>query len=68
MKCPFRQDEQGEFLDCYGADCMAYCEYTEYTPAPITLWQNDSPTTDTKPVPVCRRMLFAAPYFGGCAN
>lgn len=64
MKCPFRQDEQGEFLDCYGADCMAYYEYT---PAPITLGQTTSLATNTKPIPVCRRMLASAPYYGGCA-
>ena len=27
MKCPFRVDENGDFKECYGADCMAYFEY-----------------------------------------
>lgn len=28
MKCPFRQDEHGEFEECYGKRCMAYYEIT----------------------------------------
>lgn len=27
MKCPFRTDEKGEFMECYGKDCMAFVEY-----------------------------------------
>lgn len=26
MKCPFWQDERGEFLECYMEKCMAYVE------------------------------------------
>lgn len=64
MKCPFRQDEHGEFLPCYGQACMAYYEYT---PTPVTFGQNSTLTTNETPVPLCRKMLAAAPYYGGCA-
>lgn len=26
-KCPFRKDKDGEYLECYGSECMAYYEY-----------------------------------------
>lgn len=34
MKCPFRQDEGGEFGDCYGKRCMAYAEIANLNVCP----------------------------------
>lgn len=33
-KCPFRTNENGEFNDCLGAECMGFYEYDapEYVP------------------------------------
>ena len=28
-RCPFRTDENGEFAECYGEECMAYLEYDQ---------------------------------------
>ena len=40
MRCPFRKGENGDFMPCYGAGCMAYYEYdaplVAYTASPVT--------------------------------
>lgn len=39
MKCPFQRGENGEFLDCFGAECMAHYEYKLFScgSAPVTV-------------------------------
>lgn len=63
MKCPFRQDEHGEFCDCYGQACMAYYVYT---PIPVTVGQGCYMVKEQPPMQVCRRMASFAPSYGGC--
>lgn len=59
MRCPFRKDEDGDFLPCYGAECMAYYEYD----APLAVY---TPKTDLTAVPtthitMCRMMAPVVP-------
>lgn len=49
MKCPFRQDEHGEFGECYGKRCMAYYEH-------IPIQYGCATENETNPVPLCRKM------------
>lgn len=63
MKCPFRQDEQGEFQDCIGKVCMAYCEFE-------TCSYDDYRTTggkNTFTARMCKRMPQPVTYLAGCA-
>lgn len=58
MKCPFQRGEHGEFLDCFGAECMAHYEYTPF----LYL----TPEVPPSAVPMCRMMdrhLQAPPSF-----
>ena len=59
MKCPFRQDEHGEFNDCYKDKCMAYFDMKNYSLHP----------EDAESYPCCRKLSVNAPglYYGGCA-
>lgn len=60
MKCPFRLDKDGEFRDCYGKGCMAYCEYESY---PYT---EGGSSSVSKPVVncICRRIPQPVSYVG----
>lgn len=64
MKCPFRQNEHGEFMPCYGAECMAYLEYDQ--PALFLSMQCSGDQTPVR-LTLCRRMAQPMPYGGGCA-
>ena len=64
MRCPFRKDEDGDFLPCYGAECMAYYEYD----APLAVY---TPKTDLTAVPTthitrCRMMAPVVPPVTCC--
>lgn len=62
MKCPFRINEKGEFMDCYGKECMAYYEYIPYVFESETTNPVDSTLQST---PLCRKMA-VAPVYTGC--
>lgn len=50
MKCPFRKDKDGEFKDCYGEKCMAYCDIKPY-------YISHVPTeTDPEKIHCCKMM------------
>lgn len=55
--CPFRVDERGDFMPCYGKRCMAYFEYEQNVP-------NTKCTAKFNQVQIglCRRMAYFAPY------
>lgn len=59
MKCPLRPDETGEFLPCYGKNCMAYYEYEIPFLGPLRATVVEEPIKQS----ACRR-LSPAPY--GC--
>lgn len=59
MKCPFRQNELGEFCDCYKEKCMAYYEDMYVHTASEYL---HSPIPRETPALVCRRMPSLVPY------
>lgn len=57
IKCPFRQDEHGEFKACYKEKCMAYFDLKPYS------LQSDAPES-----PCCRKLVGAGPFYpAGCA-
>lgn len=64
MKCPFRKDEHGEFMPCYGAECMAYLEYDQHVLSLTTQCNSNSPPVH---LTLCRRMAQPMYYGGGCA-
>lgn len=43
MRCPFRRTKEGDFMACYGKDCMAYCEYD----SPIVCYTEDGKPAET---------------------
>lgn len=60
MKCPFRVDDNLDFMPCCGDACMAYFEY-EQTP-----WSLHSSSTVAPPpvvVRVCRRLGNPGPSY-----
>lgn len=61
MKCPYREKD-GEFCDCYGAACMAYCEYV---PPPLPVRQVCACAEEQKPIRICRRISAYMSYPGG---
>lgn len=58
MKCPFRQDEDGEFKPCYKEKCMAYFDMKQYSLHPES----------AEPYPCCRKLEANGRgfYYGGC--
>lgn len=59
MKCPFRQKD-GEFCECYGKSCMAYCEYEAFQIAQDYVQGIKTPVVNR----ICKRV--AAPVTYGC--
>lgn len=61
MRCPFRTDKDGNFCECYGKDCMAYCEYEEFH------WLSDGRCSVETPAltRICRRLAYPVTC-GGC--
>lgn len=62
MKCPFRVNENGEFMTCCGDSCMAYYEY-EHTPFTFGCSMNSIAPTPVI-VRVCRRLPPASTPYG----
>lgn len=61
MKCPFRTDEKGEFMECYGKECMAYWEQLG-----ITQLMPDG-TTSNPTIKYCKKMMMPPPLsYRGC--
>lgn len=69
MKCPFRTDKNGEFMECYGKDCMAYLEY-DMPLYSIPKFDNQNQIIDhnvaTSHVTMCKRMIPPPVSYGGC--
>lgn len=61
MKCPFRMDENGEFMPCCGDACMAYYEF-EHTPWTLTNIEKEPPPPVL--VRLCRRLPPAYTPYG----
>lgn len=59
MKCPFREKD-GEFGDCIGKACMAYCEFEN---VPHIESEPDKPRE--KIIRMCKRIPHPVIY-GGC--
>lgn len=55
LKCPFRQDDNGEFKECYREKCIAFFDARTYCLHP----------EDKKEQPACRK-LFIQNNFYGC--
>lgn len=66
--CPFRQEHgnmnDGGFLPCYGAECMAYLEYDATQFIPVTDGQEK---LEAQHVKLCRMMPYPTYYGGGCS-
>ena len=64
MRCPFRKAENGDFALCYGAECMAYCEYD----SPLVVYTPKTDLTDvpTTHITMCRMMAPVAPHVSCC--
>ena len=60
--CPFRRTDSGDFAECYGEKCMAYCEYDQ----PV-LSLHDEGKTPPVHVVMCRMMTQPVYYGGGGA-
>lgn len=72
MKCPFRTNEKGEYMNCYGPNCMAYLEY-EFPSHTSSV--NTNSLVETKTIIGCRKFqqqqyipfqsAVNVPYYGG---
>lgn len=61
MRCPFRKNENGDFAQCYGTECMAYLEYDQ----PVYRCSEK----ENHPVHVTGcRMMMQPVFYNGCAG
>lgn len=67
MKCPFRVDENGDFKECYGGECMAYFEY-ETVSAPFARPSDlmSSAVVEKQTMTGCKQMALFAPAPNYC--
>lgn len=63
-RCPFRKREDGEYMPCYGNECMAYVEYDQ----PIISWSlHDKDEIKAPPVHVTACKMMPMPNYFNCA-
>ena len=67
MKCPFRVNENEEFKECYGSECMAYFEYEiPFTPVTYRGEQISSTGAEKQTMTGCKQMTIFAPAPNYC--
>ena len=62
-RCPFRKTADGEFAECYGAECMAYLEYDA---TPYTVFSKGGEQQESQHITMCHMMPMPG-FGGGCA-